>query len=218
MDFDMACQSSDELARSVLCGSIGYIAPEVIMNKVWSCGSDVFSLGCVVYFMVAKQHPFVKKPVTREAVLESTVECNLRFGRRFDEMSLTYSAFVSSIVVREPEQRSSTQQASAHPWLSKEEAAKRAEQAAHDAVAKSPGSTTLFSASDETWSTSLGSERFDSVLSSSAGGRTLAKPRSSRLEVMGGNLVRRLSRIIERRRVTTSTVTRMESSAERTTS
>ena len=41
-----------------LCGTPGYMAPEVILGQGYGLGSDWFSLGCVLYDMVTGAPPF----------------------------------------------------------------------------------------------------------------------------------------------------------------
>eukprot|EP00928_Gymnodinium_smaydae_P091791 TRINITY_DN7552_c0_g2_i1.p1 TRINITY_DN7552_c0_g2~~TRINITY_DN7552_c0_g2_i1.p1 ORF type:complete len:406 (-),score=60.16 TRINITY_DN7552_c0_g2_i1:245-1336(-) len=126
-DFDIACTSFEALARTPR-GTPGYMAPEIIKGKPCSVLSDVFAVGCVVYFMFAKIHPFRTKSMSNQSIMDKTVECNLKFGSRFHGLSLDCIAFVSSTVLREPERRLSEQKASAHPWLHQEETAERVEQ------------------------------------------------------------------------------------------
>ena len=45
----------DDVLSSVLCGTPGYIAPEVLKNSEFHPNSDMFSVGCILYqFMVGE--------------------------------------------------------------------------------------------------------------------------------------------------------------------
>ena len=46
--------------RSGIAGTEGWIAPEMMLgNRSTTCGVDVFSLGCVYYFVLSNgHHPF----------------------------------------------------------------------------------------------------------------------------------------------------------------
>eukprot|EP00928_Gymnodinium_smaydae_P006563 TRINITY_DN12332_c0_g1_i1.p1 TRINITY_DN12332_c0_g1~~TRINITY_DN12332_c0_g1_i1.p1 ORF type:complete len:347 (-),score=40.96 TRINITY_DN12332_c0_g1_i1:70-1110(-) len=180
MDFDIACKSSD-ITSGTLCGSPGYMAPEIIDGAPWTFASDVFAIGCVAYFMFAKMHPFPTKPMTVESILEKSAQCNLRFGRRFVDVSSECKAFISAIIVRDPDQRLSEQQASAHPWL--QDAAKRLElvDSMHVERPHCKG-----------WNSSL-------------------KSRVSKVKTIGRDVVCRLSRVLGSMRPKTKTKTSVES-------
>eukprot|EP00928_Gymnodinium_smaydae_P009818 TRINITY_DN13678_c1_g2_i4.p1 TRINITY_DN13678_c1_g2~~TRINITY_DN13678_c1_g2_i4.p1 ORF type:complete len:367 (-),score=46.93 TRINITY_DN13678_c1_g2_i4:347-1447(-) len=125
LDFDLACYASDTLATRTKSGSLGFMAPEVIRGEPCSFLSDVFSVGCVVYFMIAKVTPFLKKKgMTTDEVEEANEECKVSFGRRFNNVSRDYLDFVLSIIVSDPERRLSEQHASEHAWLACEETAR----------------------------------------------------------------------------------------------
>lgn len=47
---------SDSLSKPI--GTLHYMAPEIFTNEKWSTPSDIWSLGCVMYFMAKKVKPF----------------------------------------------------------------------------------------------------------------------------------------------------------------
>eukprot|EP00928_Gymnodinium_smaydae_P100046 TRINITY_DN9716_c0_g1_i2.p1 TRINITY_DN9716_c0_g1~~TRINITY_DN9716_c0_g1_i2.p1 ORF type:complete len:295 (+),score=28.92 TRINITY_DN9716_c0_g1_i2:48-932(+) len=103
LDFDVACSVSDTFSKSKRCGSPGYLAPEVIQYMPCSFSSDVFSVGCVTYFMIAKVHPFVKsKDETVDDQLNHGIECKVSFGKRFKVVSRQCLKFILATIVRDP--------------------------------------------------------------------------------------------------------------------
>ncbi|HET7208448.1 MAG TPA: protein kinase [Terriglobales bacterium] len=64
LDFGLAkhlprSDQSTTLERTgLLAGTAGYIAPEVLLEKVPDCRADIFSLGVVFYEMLTLRHPF----------------------------------------------------------------------------------------------------------------------------------------------------------------
>ncbi|KAM3127436.1 hypothetical protein pb186bvf_020469 [Paramecium bursaria] len=59
-------------------GSIGWRAREVILNQNYSIKSDVFSLGCVFYYLISKgNHPFGKNNVETKIVEDKPIKFKL---------------------------------------------------------------------------------------------------------------------------------------------
>ena len=56
--FTKKLNSSNGNKTYTLCGTPGYMAPEVILGQGYGLGSDWFSLGCVLYDMVTGAPPF----------------------------------------------------------------------------------------------------------------------------------------------------------------
>ena len=48
-------------------GTVGYIAPEVFRGEIHR-SSDIYSLGCLLYFMLEGHHPFFDKDKTKELI------------------------------------------------------------------------------------------------------------------------------------------------------
>lgn len=55
-DFGLSSQG-DEMAKSI-CGTIAYIAPEVLSGSEYSVEVDYWALGCLIYEMVSGAPPF----------------------------------------------------------------------------------------------------------------------------------------------------------------
>lgn len=58
IDFGLACYMEDKNALDNRCGTLNYAAPEVLLGSEYGSAIDVFSLGCIMYFMIRGKLPF----------------------------------------------------------------------------------------------------------------------------------------------------------------
>jgi len=56
-DFGIS-QIYDPQVKGEICGTLQYMAPEIIDSKPFGFESDVWSLGCVFYELCSKKKPF----------------------------------------------------------------------------------------------------------------------------------------------------------------
>jgi serine/threonine-protein kinase len=103
-----ASRTMDLLTRTgVIMGTYGYLAPEVLRGSPPSVASDVFSLGCVLYYMATRDQPFAgDTPVdgisrTLTHVPDPPSHSDPRLPPGFDQL-------VSSAMEKTPEKRPST--------------------------------------------------------------------------------------------------------------
>ena len=57
-DFGFACLLGDDRKARTRLGTRLYMAPEVCRNEAYDCKIDVWSLGVIVYVMLAHKFPF----------------------------------------------------------------------------------------------------------------------------------------------------------------
>eukprot|EP00928_Gymnodinium_smaydae_P051197 TRINITY_DN3471_c0_g1_i1.p1 TRINITY_DN3471_c0_g1~~TRINITY_DN3471_c0_g1_i1.p1 ORF type:complete len:300 (-),score=22.70 TRINITY_DN3471_c0_g1_i1:351-1226(-) len=79
--------------------------------------TDLFSIGCTLYFMFRKRPPFRTSPHSTTAVLNKTIRCKFQFDVWFDDVSEACKRMISSLVVRKPAGRLSIELALQHDWL-----------------------------------------------------------------------------------------------------
>eukprot|EP00577_Skeletonema_sp_RCC1716_P008507 CAMPEP_0113424144 /NCGR_PEP_ID=MMETSP0013_2-20120614/29426_1 /TAXON_ID=2843 ORGANISM="Skeletonema costatum, Strain 1716" /NCGR_SAMPLE_ID=MMETSP0013_2 /ASSEMBLY_ACC=CAM_ASM_000158 /LENGTH=740 /DNA_ID=CAMNT_0000312113 /DNA_START=110 /DNA_END=2332 /DNA_ORIENTATION=+ /assembly_acc=CAM_ASM_000158 len=64
-DFTGNGDSEDDWART-LCGTMEYMAPEMVARKWYGKGADYWSLGCIAYEMMSGQPPFESKKGSKD--------------------------------------------------------------------------------------------------------------------------------------------------------
>ena len=57
-DFGLACKLGEDECIMKVCGTIGYIAPEVILGQPSDFKSDIWSLGTILYALIDSRMPF----------------------------------------------------------------------------------------------------------------------------------------------------------------
>ena len=104
--------------RMSLCGTPNYIAPEVLDTEGHSYEVDVWSLGCIIYTMIAGKPPFESQNVkmTYQKIRENTFHFPEK--SRFSPLA---KDLIAKILISDPEERLTVQQILDHPWMNQEE-------------------------------------------------------------------------------------------------
>jgi serine/threonine protein kinase len=82
LDFGLATSSKNGNCEGI-CGSPGYIAPEVLRGLPYGCESDIFGVGVILYTILAGELPFNGKTV--EEKLRKNVKSQPVFSKRLFE-------------------------------------------------------------------------------------------------------------------------------------
>ena len=89
VDFGLASvRDADQLTKSgSTMGTVGYMSPEQVQGKEVDHRSDLFSLGVVLYELIARQNPFRRETeaATLKAVSDDHPEPLARFKRDIPE-------------------------------------------------------------------------------------------------------------------------------------
>jgi serine/threonine protein kinase len=94
------------------CGSVGYAAPELFLRKPYSWKVDVWSLGVILYAMVAGRMPFVNDNVSQ--LIEMIVTKNITFP---DFFSPPLRSLLSLMLAKDPIKRATISDVLAHSWM-----------------------------------------------------------------------------------------------------
>ena len=131
IDFGMAKltqRNNKKVELKTYCGTIDFIAPEILAGKTYGMECDLWSAGVIAYFILAGQPPFLAED--EKAIARRIMRNNYDFvepcWHEYDgNVSLTAQEWISSLLELEPHERSSPENALAHPWLSGKQSAKQ---------------------------------------------------------------------------------------------
>lgn len=103
----------------VMSGVVGtpyYVAPEVLMGKEYNEKVDVWSVGVVLYIMLAGVPPFYGE--TAKETFEAVLRGNLRFPTRiFRSVSAEAKDLLRKMICKDVSKRYSAEQVLRHPWV-----------------------------------------------------------------------------------------------------
>ncbi|KAF7458493.1 CAM kinase, SNF1 family [Cryptosporidium felis] len=117
IDFGLAA-SLGSSAMKMRCGSPGYVAPEILEDKIYSTKVDVFSIGVVLYTLLGGSPPFPGSNM--KEILKKNIQGNVQFtSSRWKNISSSVKDLIKWMMAKDPESRCSASQAIYHPWFEK---------------------------------------------------------------------------------------------------
>ena len=97
-------------------GSPDYAAPEVRMNVEYTSSCDIWSCGCILYFLLSGKTPFHDS--TQSKTLERIKSCRFNFDDPiWSGISDQAKDLISRLIVLDPNNRLSVDQILQHPWV-----------------------------------------------------------------------------------------------------
>ena len=125
-DKDAACRYvidfgiAEELPKGVdtspnVVGTTSYMSPEVLEGK-GGIPSDMWSIGCIVYFMPSGTLPFNGRSEEDKeaAIMKGTYAMP---DSRFKNVSSDAKDFINQLLKKDPKDRMTAEQAMNHPWI-----------------------------------------------------------------------------------------------------
>lgn len=58
-----------------VCGTPGYISPEIFQKQYYTHKSDIFGVGCVFFWVLENRHLFVGEDISE--ILKKNLECDM---------------------------------------------------------------------------------------------------------------------------------------------
>ncbi|KAF5386526.1 hypothetical protein D9757_005933 [Collybiopsis confluens] len=103
-----------------LAGSIGYVAPEVLLNEGHGKKVDLWSIGIITYVLLCGYSPFRSDEV--KVLIRETKEAKIEFHDRYwKNVSAEAKDFIKRLLNPDPTKRPSAQEAFDDPWLTTHE-------------------------------------------------------------------------------------------------
>lgn len=109
-----ASQVSAAPVRRLLCGTPGYIAPEVYNNRHYTCQVDVWGLGCVLYILLSDTMPFGTDREGIKAVKRGKFYYPVDRFRGVSSMAIN---LIDCMLQVDAHKRYSIDQVMNHPWM-----------------------------------------------------------------------------------------------------
>lgn len=99
-----------------MCGTPGYVAPEVLRKRGYGAAVDMWSLGIVTYIMLCGFPPFYEE--SREKLFRRIVKGSFDFPSPYwDEVSPEAMDFIRHLLVTDPARRMTPEQCRRHKWM-----------------------------------------------------------------------------------------------------
>lgn len=109
-------QDDDDMLTTV-CGSRGYVAPEILLRKGYGKPVDMWAIGIMTYLLLCGSNPFRSIDDTRE-LLEAMQNERYRFNPRYwNSISPEAKEFIKALLKGKPEQRLTAKEALQHTWF-----------------------------------------------------------------------------------------------------
>ena len=103
------------------CGTLVYMAPELIKNIKYTKQIDVWSVGIILYMLLMKgKNPFYNKGDAREKIINNIINNNVAFtgeNKSINPISKMGKHLINKLLKKNPLYRYSIKTALEHPWI-----------------------------------------------------------------------------------------------------
>ncbi|KAI8375417.1 kinase-like domain-containing protein [Choanephora cucurbitarum] len=120
-DFGIAkMMDGDKLGLKTVCGSPGYVAPEVLLNKEYSYPVDIWGLGVITYTILCGYQPFNSDDQMQ--LIDDIIHARYEFHERYwRNVSPEARSFIRKCLTLDPNERITAQEGLSHPWMTEEQ-------------------------------------------------------------------------------------------------
>jgi serine/threonine protein kinase len=116
-DFGLSKFASPEEVMNLPCGTLAYVAPEVLKLQGYSKAVDLWSLGVILYLLLRGGLPFDGK--SKNEIIERTLHAKLSFRHEvWKGVSKHAIDLITRLLDKSPATRITIEAATAHPWFS----------------------------------------------------------------------------------------------------
>ncbi|XP_065178618.1 calcium/calmodulin-dependent protein kinase type IV-like isoform X2 [Sycon ciliatum] len=115
-DFGLSRVMNASTAKMTVCGTPGYVAPEVLRGKAYNSAVDLWAIGVIAYILLCGFEPFFEEDDQR--MFMRIIQCDFEFVPPYwDHISGDAKDLISKLLVLNPQQRLTASQALQHPWV-----------------------------------------------------------------------------------------------------
>lgn len=112
IDLSFSCQNVD--LHSTICGSPGYIAPEMIKNSQYSDSIDIWSLGVIIYAITYGRLPFYHQNLS---ILNRLITSTDPFYPSEERISSNLVDLIKKMLNKNPKDRITIERIKSHPFF-----------------------------------------------------------------------------------------------------
>ena len=102
--------------RVTFCGTVEYMAPEIVKNEGYDFSIDVWSLGVLLYELIHSHSPFVVKDLNINKIEKNILSKELRFKKG---VSLECRDLIEKLLIKDAENRIKIGEIYKHPFVLK---------------------------------------------------------------------------------------------------
>ena len=116
-DLGLACKLEEDECTTKKCGTTAFMPPEIILGQEYDFKSDIWSLGIILYSLLATSHPF--EPIKSKKDLEDKI-CNSAVsfeGAKWEGISNECQLLIAAMLEKPQESRCSIDYVLSHPWI-----------------------------------------------------------------------------------------------------
>uniref|UniRef100_A0A7S4HV92 non-specific serine/threonine protein kinase n=1 Tax=Vannella robusta TaxID=1487602 RepID=A0A7S4HV92_9EUKA len=114
--FSGALMASGESENQQMIGNSEFQAPEIIMNQGFDKSTDLWSLGCILYFLVEGSSPFQDSNTMRMNM--KIRQGKFEYGDNWKDVSASLKDLISSLIKVNASERTSASDCLSHSWVS----------------------------------------------------------------------------------------------------
>lgn len=110
-DFGLSQLVSPHEIMKMPCGTLNYVAPEVLSLNGYDKAADLWSVGVIMFLLLQGRLPF--DGTNKNEIIEKTIRAELHF----ENISETARDLLCCLLQKDPDNRISARKALQHPWL-----------------------------------------------------------------------------------------------------
>ncbi|OMJ69279.1 hypothetical protein SteCoe_33035 [Stentor coeruleus] len=115
-DFGLSKLTGPNDIQNLACGTLGYVAPEVLSQTGYNHKADIWSIGIIAYLLLRGRLPFdhKEKQILIDLTLKAYVNYEEPYWKSFTPFALD---FLKKTIMKNPDERLSSKNALNHQWI-----------------------------------------------------------------------------------------------------